>query len=53
MNIIMKEISDLVGIPIDDGLLFELELARVSHVTPDAHCPVVVAINFSEYYVVY
>jgi hypothetical protein len=42
-----------VGIPVYDGLLLELELAGVVSTALDAHCSIVVTINFTKYNVVY
>lgn len=42
-----------MGISVYDGLLLELELARVFATALDAHCSIVVAINFTKYNVVY
>jgi hypothetical protein len=42
-----------MGIPVYDGLLLELELAGVVSAALDAHCSIVVTINFTKYNVVY
>jgi hypothetical protein len=42
-----------MGIPVYDGLLLELELARIFSTALDTHGSVVITINFTKYNVVY